>query len=73
MTNGQEVIEIAGGDQRITEVTATGCLLSAICASALTTAQEPISALYHTAQDYKQVATIASQQQQQLGIFNMSC
>ena len=64
VTNGQEVVEIAGGDQRITEVTATGCLLSAICAAALTTAQEPISALYHTAQDYKRVATMASQQQQ---------
>ena len=64
VTNGQEVREIAGGDQRITEVTATGCLLSAICAAALTTAQEPISALYHTAQDYKRVATMASQQQQ---------
>ena len=61
VTNGQEVMEIAGGNQRMTEVTATGCLLSAICAAALTTAQEPISALYHTAQDYKRVATIASQ------------
>lgn len=64
VTNGQEVMEIAGGDQRITEVTATGCLLSAICAAALTTAQEPISALYYTAQHYKRVATMASQQQQ---------
>jgi len=64
VTNGQEVMEIAGGDKRITEVTATGCLLSAICAAALTTAGEPMIALCHTAQDYKQVATIASQQQQ---------
>lgn len=64
VTNGQEVMEIAGGNQRITEVTATGCLLSAICAAALTTAQEPMSALCHTAQDYKRVATMASQQQQ---------
>ena len=64
VTNGQQVMEIPGGDQRITEVTATGCLLSAICVAALTTAQEPMSALYHIAQDYKQVATMASQQQQ---------
>ena len=57
-------MEIAGGDHRITEVTATGCLLSAICAAAFTTAQEPVSTLGQTAQDYKQVATMASQQQQ---------
>lgn len=64
VTNGLEVMEIAGGDKRITEVTATGCLLSAICAASLITAQEPMIALCQTAQDYKQVATIASQQQQ---------
>lgn len=64
VTNGQEVMEIAGGDQRITEVTATGCLLSAICAAALTIAQESLSTLGHIAQDYKRVATMASQQQQ---------
>lgn len=68
VTNGREVMEIAGGNERITEVTATGCLLSAICAAALTTAQEPIVALCHIAQHYKQVATIASQQQQ-IGYF----
>ena len=64
VTNGREVMEIAGGNERVTEVTATGCLLSAICASALTTAEEPMNAIFHTAQHYKQVATIASKQQQ---------
>ena len=64
LTNGREVVEIAGGDQRITEVTATGCLLSAICAAAFATEDEPMNALYNTAKDYKQVATIASQHQQ---------
>lgn len=63
VTNGREVVEIAGGNQRITEVTATGCLLSAICAAAFATEDEPMTALCHTAKDYKQVATIASQQQ----------
>ncbi|MGM9945439.1 MAG: hydroxyethylthiazole kinase [Lysinibacillus sp.] len=64
ITNGREVMEVAGGDKRITEVTATGCLLSAICAAALTTAEEPMNVLSNTAKDYKQVATIASQHQQ---------
>ena len=68
VTNGQEVMEIHGGHQRITEVTATGFLLSAICAAALTIAEEPLNALCHIAQHYKQVATIASGQQQ-IGYF----
>ena len=35
LTDGNKIIRITGGHKRMTEVTGTGCLLSAICSAAL--------------------------------------
>lgn len=74
VTDGQEVKHAAGGDERMTEVTGTGCLLSAICTAALASTDNGLSMLQSVLQDYKQVATMASKEHGigsfQVGVLN---
>ncbi|PZX07417.1 hydroxyethylthiazole kinase [Psychrobacillus insolitus] len=60
LTDGNKIIRITGGHKRMTEVTGTGCLLSAICSAALAFSGERFENLQKVLQDYKKVATKAS-------------
>jgi hydroxyethylthiazole kinase len=60
LTDGNKIIRITGGHKRMTEVTGTGCLLSAICSAALAFDGERFENLQKVLQDYKKVATKAS-------------
>lgn len=62
ITDGQQVKYVHGGDERMTEVTGTGCLLSAICTAALSSTDNRLSTLQQVLQDYKSVATMASKE-----------
>ncbi|WP_110926880.1 hydroxyethylthiazole kinase [Bacillus massiliglaciei] len=61
LTDGHWEFFVAGGNERMTEVTGTGCLLSAICAAALSLDGETIANLRDVLADYKQVAEWAVQ------------
>lgn len=56
LTNGEQTSSIAGGHELMTQVTGTGCLLSAVCSAALAVAGDPLEVLYDVLQDYKAVA-----------------
>ncbi|WP_332649893.1 hydroxyethylthiazole kinase [Lysinibacillus sp. 54212] len=60
VTDGRDVLRAEGGDERMTEVTGTGCLLSAICTAALASTDNALSTLQNVLQDYKGVAIMAS-------------
>ncbi|SOC06045.1 hydroxyethylthiazole kinase [Ureibacillus xyleni] len=61
LTNGEKEHWISGGHVLMTQVTGTGCLLSAICAATLALEGDPVSNLFETLTDYKRVADIASE------------
>lgn len=56
LTDGESDHWISGGHVLMTQVTGTGCLLSAICAATLSLEGDPISNLKATLSDYKRVA-----------------
>lgn len=56
LTDGKEVVLIHGGNERITKITGTGCLLSAICAALLASSTEPFTDLKNLLREYKQIA-----------------
>ena len=56
VTDGQQVLEINGGNELATRVTGMGCLLSAICASTLAVAEYPLQDIASVLRDYKQAA-----------------
>lgn len=60
LTDGKQVISIVGGHPLMTQVTGTGCLLSAICTAALAVEGDKITILHDVLQDYKVVAERAS-------------
>ncbi|WP_102693610.1 hydroxyethylthiazole kinase [Rummeliibacillus pycnus] len=60
LTNGEQTYSIAGGHELMTQVTGTGCLLSAICTAALAVVGDPLIVLHDVLQDYKNVAERAS-------------
>ena len=61
ITDGDNEFWVAGGHERMTEVTGTGCLLSAICAAVLTLEGESLLDLRDVLQEYKKVAELAAQ------------
>lgn len=67
VTDGTSVIEIRGGDARMTKVTATGCLLSALTAAVCATENNMLQGLAQMAEQYKAAATLACQQDGQVG------
>jgi len=72
ITDGETVHWVAGGHVQMTEVTATGCLLSSICAAALTLEGDVTQNLQNTLSDYKLVATNAYAASPYLGDFGRS-
>lgn len=69
ITDGNKEFWITGGHERMTEVTGTGCLLSAICTAALSLDGEALLNLRDLLQAYKQISEQASSQAQLLGSF----
>ena len=61
VTDGEDEFWVAGGHVRMTEVTGTGCLLSAICATVLTLEGEALLNLRDVLQIYKKVSEQAAQ------------
>jgi len=72
ITDGQQAQWITGGHLRMTAVTGTGCLLSAICCAAYTVGNEPFSQLCDTLKAYKKVAEYAASATQANGDFAVS-
>lgn len=59
VTDGKALIEVPGGNARITKITGTGCLLSALCAAVLA-AECSVEAIAELLTDYKQAAANAN-------------
>ncbi|QRN41296.1 MAG: hydroxyethylthiazole kinase [Neisseriaceae bacterium] len=64
-----KMITISGGHHLITQVTASGCLLSSICAASLCLNSNNFQSLQQTLQSYKQAAWHAFTQSRLLGQF----
>lgn len=60
LTDGNQVELINGGNPKITKVTGSGCLLSAICAALLASSNEPFSDLVNLLKEYKQISELAN-------------
>lgn len=71
LTDGKETYQVQGGHERITQVTATGCLLSAICAAGLASSEKRLETLQEISSGYKRAAEMASEQQY-IGSFQIS-
>ncbi len=71
VTNGKETFQIQGGNERITHVTATGCLLSAICAAGLASNDRKVETLQDISSNYKRAAELAGEQHY-IGSFQIS-
>lgn len=56
LTDGESVIRVHGGNEKITRITGTGCLLSALCAALLASTNEPLNGLEGLLSDYKKAA-----------------
>lgn len=56
LTDGDKVALITGGNEKITKVTGSGCLLSAICAALLASSTEPFTDLKNLLSEYKQIS-----------------
>ena len=59
LTDGQTVEVITGGHEKITKVTGSGCLLSALCAAMLASSSEPLLDLKNLLREYKQIGSSA--------------
>lgn len=62
ITDGEVEYWISGGSELMTQVTGTGCLLSAICAAALHLDGDRVENLRRVLADYKKVAEYASKE-----------
>lgn len=56
LTDGEKVAQITGGHEKITKITGSGCLLSAICAALLASSTEPFSDLEQLLVEYKKIS-----------------
>ena len=66
VTDGEDVIQVHGGNISATRITGTGCLLSAICAAVLASSEQPMQDLASTLKQYKEAS---EQSGQALGTF----
>ncbi len=71
VTDGVTEAWVAGGNELMTQVTGTGCLLSAICAATLSLDGEPLKNLQAVLADYKKVAEYAATKES-LGSFQVA-
>lgn len=72
ITDGNQQQWIAGGNAQMTEVTGTGCLLSAICCAAYVADQQPYHQLAEILKLYKQIAEQAAASTQYIGDFQIA-
>ena len=56
LTDGHMLEVVAGGHEKVTRITGTGCLLSAICTALLASSENPIADLKTLLTEYKHVA-----------------
>ena len=56
LTDGAQMALITGGHEKITKVTGSGCLLSALCAAMLASSTEPFTDLANLLREYKKVS-----------------
>lgn len=56
VTDGEQVAYVTGGNARITHITGTGCLLSALCAAVLSASEDAFCSLTALLQEYKDIA-----------------
>lgn len=72
ITDGEHQQWITGGNSHMTEVTGTGCLLSAICCAAYSAGNEPYNQLVDALALYKKVAEQASSSTDYIGDFQIT-
>lgn len=60
VTNGVSKVQVGGGDERATQLTGAGCLLSAICAASLTLEGNKLENIQHVLKEYKKVGEFSS-------------
>ncbi len=72
ITNGEHSQWIAGGHPQMTEVTGTGCLLSALCGAAYVAGNKPYNQLAETLTYYKKAAVLASAFTADIGDFQIA-
>lgn len=70
VTDGNTHYIVSGGHELMTQVTGTGCLLSAICAAAFSLEGKPLENVRDVLADYKKVAERASKEKN-LGSFQV--
>ena len=72
ITDGHQSQWIEGGHHKMTEVTGTGCLLSAICSAAFVAGDEPFAQLVDTLMTYKKIAENTHSTSLYIGDFQIS-
>lgn len=72
ITDGKHSQWIAGGHPQMTEVTGTGCLLSAICGAAYSVSHNPYQQLTETLTYYKKAGVLASAFTADIGDFQIA-
>lgn len=72
ITDGVQSKWISGGHHQMTEITGTGCLLSAICGAAFVAGDEPFAQLADTLTTYKKIAENANSSTQYIGDFQIT-
>lgn len=60
LTDGNRVELVSGGNEKVTRITGTGCLLSAICAALLASTESVMDDLQILLKEYKQIAERAA-------------
>ncbi|WP_342558970.1 hydroxyethylthiazole kinase [Metasolibacillus sp. FSL K6-0083] len=71
VTDGKIVEKVTGGHERMTFVTGSGCLLSALCTAALTLEGGPVANLASLLQTYKVIAEEAEHNSTYIGSFQV--
>ncbi|MCY9547603.1 hydroxyethylthiazole kinase [Lysinibacillus xylanilyticus] len=72
ITDGKHQQWVTGGTSLMTEVTGTGCLLSAICCASYAAGNKPFDQLIETLSLYKKVAEQAASSTQYIGDFQIA-
>ncbi|MGE8034802.1 hydroxyethylthiazole kinase [Lysinibacillus sp. NPDC093692] len=72
ITDGKLQQWVTGGNSQMTEVTGTGCLLSAICCASITAGDQPFDQLLETLSLYKKLAEKAASSTRFIGDFQIA-
>lgn len=72
ITDGENMQWIAGGHDLMTNITGTGCLLSALCAAAFITSNQPFMQLANLLSTYKEIAEHAASTTKFIGDFQIA-